>query len=733
MADEGELTQFTDVEEPDAENEEGEDTPLPERSRDLSRLKYIRDQLLPIYREAEQGFSNQVERSNDQMDYWDIYNCKLGPKQFYTGNSKIYVPLVHNAVNARQTRFVNQIFPQSGRYVDVTTEDGTRPQAVAALLEHYVRKAKLRTQIMPALMRNGDVEGQYTVCVSWCERKRHVAWKTATKPEVEALEVPGVEEIEDIREETIVDAYPEVEVIADADLLVIPATADSIDEAIASGGSVTVIRRWSAAKIRKLIKEGAVNKEAGQALIRGMSRKSETARFNKEKAMVDAAGIKTNDNNIKHALVYETWAELRVRGEQRICRIFFGGEDNILGCTLNPYWSDRVPIFSVPVEKIAGSFKGLSKIKFCADQQYAANDATNMGNDSAAFSLMPIVMTDPEKNPRIGSMVLALSAIWETSPNDTQFSQFPQLWEQALQIVAAARAEIATALSVSPAAITQQGSEKGLNQGEIANEQQVDLLTTADAVTVLEEGILTPLLGFMAELDHQYRDDELLVRQYGDMGVRANMERIPPIQMDRRYQFTWFGVESARNAQQIQQQIAGMNVIRGIPPDQYVGYKLNLVPIISQLVENLFGPRMAPLIFENMRDQMSLDPMFENALLAEGIDMAVHPFDDDNDHMQKHMALLQASNGDPTGVIRVHMMRHKLSLEQKTAAMMAPQQGQAGAPGVPGGAIGGQQQPGVAGTPRIGAQPGGPRPNGQGPPGMIHRDQLRDPRAAPRQ
>lgn len=732
MADEGALVDIPDLDVP-PDDVEGDDTPLPERAKDLSGLKYVRDQLLAIFRDVETGFSNQVERANDQKDYWDIYNCKLGPKQFYTGNSKIFVPIVHNAINARQTRFTNQMFPQSGRYVDVTTEDGTRPEAIAALVEHYVRKAKLRTQVIPPLLRNGDVEGQYTVYAGWCRRKRHVAWRTVESPETEEeLPIPGVEDVEDIREETLVDAYPEVEVISDSDFLVLPVTCDSVEEAIAVGGSVTIQRRWSAAQIRRLIRDGFINKDSGQKLILGMTRKSETARYNKNKDMTEAAGIRTNDNGLKYALVYETWAELKIRGEHRICRAFYGGEDRILGCVLNPNWSDRVPIFSVPVEKVAGSFKGQSKVKFCADQQYAANDATNMGNDSAAFSLMPIVMTDPEKNPRVGSMVLALSAIWETSPSDTQFAQFPQLWDQALQIVAAASAQVATTLSVSPAAITQQASDKKLSQGEIANEQQVDILTTADAVTVLEDGILTPLISFFAEMDHQYRDDELTVRQYGSMGVRANMQVIPPLQMERRYQFTWFGVEAARNAQQIQQQIAAMNVLRGIPPDQYPGYKLNLVPIISQMVENTFGPRLAPLVFEDMRDQLSLDPMFENTLLTDGIDLAVHPFDNDAQHMQAHMALMQQMGGDPTGVIRVHLMRHKMSMEQKTAAAMQMQQAGQGAPGVPGGAIGGQPQPGVAGTPRIGAQPGQVR-NGQQPPGAIHKDQLRDPRAMPRQ
>jgi hypothetical protein len=65
--------------------------------------------------------------------------------------------------------------------------------------------------------------------------------------------------------------------------------------------------------------------------------------------------------------------------------------------------------------------------------------------------------------------------------------------------------------------------------------------------------------------------------------------------------------------------------------------------------------------------------------------------------------------------------------QAKQQAQMQAQQGQQG---VPGGAIGGQQQPGVAGTPRIGAQPGQPRM--QGPPGMIAQDQMQDPRVMPR-
>jgi hypothetical protein len=350
--------------------------------------------------------------------------------------------------------------------------------------------------------------------------------------------------------------------------------------------------------------------------------------------------------------------------------------------------------------------------------------------DSAAYALLPIVMTDPARNPRIGSMVLSLAAIWETSPNDTQFAKMPALWKDGLEIVSACRTQIFQTLGVNPAMITQQMGKGKPSQAEVAREQQVDILTTADVVTNVEEACLTPMLDQWVELDHQYRDDEISVRQYGEMGLRARMERIPPIQMNKRYQFRWFGVESARNAQQIQQQIAMANILRGIPPQQYEGYRLNMVPLITRLVENAFGPRLAPLIFEDMAKQMPVPVGEENMLLINGFEVPTHAMDNDDEHIQAHVQLMQiaqANENIPAGAVRkfqVHIFAHmqQKARKQAAAAQMQAQQMMGGppqgAPGIPGGA-----GPGVAGTPRIGAQPGMPRQ--QGPPGQMNPDAVR--------
>jgi hypothetical protein len=696
-----------------------------DRSEEFCNREDVRDALLEIYRDIERGFDKQAERADDTIDYWDVYNCELGAKQFYSGNSKIFVPIVHSAVEARKTRFVNQMFPQSGRYVEVTTEDGDIPHAETALLEHYIRQAKIRTRVAPSIVKNGDVEGHMTIQVTWEETKRKVCYRGKKPITVEDLQA-GDEE-DDIIEEEITQASPCVSVIADADLLVLPQTADSLDQALADGGSVTTLCRWSRAKIKKKIALGEIDEEAGEELLEEMRNqdKSTWNRRDKGKEMVDAAGIKGEPRG-KYALIYRTWTYLTIDDERYLYLCYYGGEDKILSCKRNPYWSDRIDIISAASDKIDGAFKGRSRLaNGVADIQYWANDACNEGADSSAYALSPIIMTDPEKNPNIGKMVLTMAAVWETSPNDTQFAKFPPLWKDALEIVAVAKNEVFQALSVNPAQLTgATNPKKKPTQAEIANEQQIDILTTADAVITIEDEILTPMIRFMIELDHQYRDIPMKVREYGDSGMKQTMTEIDPIQMDRVYSFRWFGVEQARNAQQLQQQIGALNMLRTIPPELYPGYTPNFGPVLSQMVENLFGPRLAPLTFRNDKDELSVDPKVENQVLSQGHIMPVHLMDNHMEHIQAHTQLAQTT-GDPSGVTRVHIMAHLKALEKQ-------QQMNAGGPpgGIPG--QGGGKPGGAGGGPKPGASPGQARPGGQQPPGAIHQDRLKDPRVAPR-
>ena len=415
--------------------------------------------------------------------------------------------------------------------------------------------------------------------------------------------------------------------------------------------------------------------------------------------------------------IYEIWSVIKVKDERRLCRMYMGGPDRILSVRLNPFWNDRCPVISAPVEKVAKQFKGVAPVSAVSDLQVFANDTINEGADTAHFSAMPIVMTNPLDNPRVDTMVISLAALWQVNPQTTKIVEFPDLWRSSLERAGAIKEQIFQTLGVNPAMIPNQtgGSQKKKNQAEIANEQQVDMLTTADVVSNLAESVYTPLIQWFVELDHQFRDKATTVEVYGDMGQEIESQEVEPIDLTRTFEFRWVGVETARNAAQMQQQISWVNVMKEIPPQMYPDYEIDLTPLLIQGNENVFGPRVARQVFKR-KNVISVDPQIENEAMEWGHQMPVHAADDDVLHLQEHLAAAQQT-GDPHGTIRMHMQAHvaQMQAKQQAAAQQVPSGSQRQrAPQGPGGRSGG--------PPRPGGQAAGPKA-AKGPVGSIHPDQ----------
>ena len=680
------------------------------------------DDKLKTFRQIREGFRKQATRSDEIGDYWAIYNCEIDGNNFYNGNSDLYVPIVHAAIEARKTRFLNQLFPSSGRYIDATSSDGGVPHEIVALLEDYVWQTKLRTQHIAALLRNGDVEGHYNLYVDWNRTSRHVVSRETVKPQVtlpgsprpiDAIEMDR-EPIERLISQEAFDQRPDVEVIHDTDVLVLPATAGSIDDALRKGGSVTIIRRWSKETVEDMIERGEIRSGPGKELI-GHARAHASEDRPLEADLIDAAGIRDRGNTCQ---VYETWEVMDVDEGRRLTKSYYGGYDLILSCRRNPMWNDRCQLISCPQQKIAGAFKGVSPVKpGVASLQYYANQIAQQAADSATYSMLPIIMTDPAKNPRTATMLLNLAAIWEVDPNSTRFVEFPKLWQDGIAIIQSLTAQIFQSLGVNPAMLPQQTGRPGAkrNQAEVAMEQTVDVLTTAEACGVIEEGILTPMLTQWVEMDHQFRDDEVTVRTYGELGSLAKMQTVRPLQSTTRYHFTWFGVEQARNAAQYQQEIALMNVARGLSADlNRAGYMFDPAPILEHAAGSICGWRRGRLVIKDMRSQLAMDPELENRMMADGFKHTVHPMDEDPKHIQSHMRYVQET-GDPTGEGKMAIQQHQMSMQVKATAMMR-QQGMQPPGALPGGG-------GPPAGPATGGLAPGPRPV-RGPPGMIHPDQM---------
>lgn len=703
----------------DDEDDSASSDKLEDRKKDYSSYKYVEEQLDDLYQLVETGFADKKKYNDTVDDAWSIYRCELDENQTYIGNSQVYVPIVRDAISARETRFVNMLFPQTGRYADVVGHDGKIPFDLIALLDDYVRKAELREKIAPAMIRTGDISGNYVLMPEWIERTRNVT----SKKKIPELEMDGepVEdspEYDDVDYEEVKECHPGVTVLDPRNVVILPATCAGVKDA----DICAVILNFSKNKIKKYIKDGIFEEKAGKELIKNMSTAVSAPLPETGKQSAAAAGVRLDSKGNKTARVFRVWSKMKIRGETRLMETWFAGSQIILSCKRIPYWCDRVPLIFQPVEPAPDTVWGPSQVTPVATLQYQANDVANEGFDSAAYALLPIVMTDPEKNPRAGSMVLAMASVWMVDPNSTKFAEFPALWKDAFSIIGACKEQIFQSLGVNPAMIPHGNAGKKPSQAQVAQEQQVALESSADNVALVQEGVFSELLEWFYELDYQYRDEATTVKKFGQFGLQATMDQVEPFQTRERYEFRWYGTEGFKAQQQVQGMISWMNVLAGLPPQAMNGRKLDLGPMLEYITETICGPRIAPYTLIDQRHQLTMSPEQENKLLEHHFPVQVHEMDDDQQHLMVHFKHFEKALNLPeqikqgSEIIRIvkgHIMEHIKSAKMKAQMAMGAQPGQVGGPG----------------QPRAGAQVQAP-PGGQAPPGAIHKDQM--PLAMPR-
>lgn len=702
--------------EDDEEEDAAADGSLEDRTKDYSQLKYIEEQLGELYPLVEQGFADKQAMNSTIEEGWDCYNCKINENQTYVGNSQVYVPIIRDAMTARETRFVNMLFPQTRRYADVVGHDGKVPYDMIALLDDYVGKAELREKVAPALIRTGDISGNYALHVEWIEHTRHITSKTKV-PEIETelgTPVEGSPEYDDIEHDEVKECHPGVQVIDPRNLVVLPATANGIKDADVVG----VILHFSKSKIKKYIKKKIFTEKAGKELLRNMSSNISAPLPDTGKQAALAAGVKLDSKGNKTARIFKVWSQMKVRGERRLMETYFGGEKLPLSCKRIPYWCDRIPIILQPLEPNPDSVWGPSQVAPVTSLQYQANDVVNEGFDSAQYALLPIVMTDPEKNPRAGSMVLAMASVWMCDPNSTKFAEFPPLWKDAFAIVGSCKEQIFQSLGVNPAMMPHGNAGKKPSQAQVAQEQQVALESSADNVALIQEGVLSELLQWFYELDYQYRDEAVTIKKFGQFGLQATMDQVEPFQTRERYEFRWYGTEGFKAQQQVQAMISWANVLQGLPPQVLNGRKLDLGPVLEYISEVTFGPRIAPFVLIDQRHQLTMSPETENQLIHSGFPVQVHEMDNDQEHVQSHFMdfrdmlqlprpLLEANT--VARLAKGHILEHIKAMKAKSMAAQGAQPGQMGAPGP------GAPRPGAAAQAPTGAQ---------NPPGAVSPDNM---------
>lgn len=675
--------------------------------KQYAKNEKVLEQAYKIYARVVDGYEDQVKRNNQISANWSIYNCTLDENQKYGGMVNIYVPAVRDCVEARTKRIKTTVFPPNGRNVFCVSYSDDKPEATVALIEQHLRLAQFK-ETASSLLRAGDIEGQWSLYVDWRKDERTITRKVLDdEQEVEGERI-DVEPIESVEEDEIIDEHPDIWVIADSDLVVLPNTVDNIRDA----EIVSVAFRLSKQDIKDRIKSKFFVSEQGDTLLAGMAQDAKQP--DAQKARSEEAGIKVA-KTARYALVYEVWTEIKIDGKKTPVVIHFGGRNCVLAVYRNPFWCQLPPVISQPPIKIAGSFFGMAKVTTVASLQYQLNDITNLGQDSAFYSLNQIVMTDPNKNPRIASMVLAPAAVWLTSPQDTKFVEFPQLYQHAINLTGYIINQIKESMDINDSILNRNPGRK--NNKQIAAEAMEASLSISDIARTFETAIMDPLVERIYEYDQQFRKHDLVITDMGELGEEARIEVIEPHQAYKRYYFKWVGSETAASTQRTQQQIGTMNILRSLPPNVVRGKAIDLGPIIEGIVEQAFSPTVSRRILYDLAKHTKLDPGLEDQMMFNNLPVHVHPEDEDNQHLAIHVPA-SINDGDLNGLRRQHIQEHLMRIQQK----LGMQQGK-GTPGIPGG-----QGPGTPGTPRPGATPDSLR-GGQNPPGAISPDAMHDPTA----
>lgn len=677
-----------------------------------------------LYRTIQTGYRNKEDQADAITEYWNIFNAQPDENQQYSGNSPGYIPAVRDCIKARAKRCLKQLFPQNYTHVEGLSSGGDTPHTQLALLEYYIRRTGLKDIVRSDLIA-GDTTGQWNLMIDWTISKRSVTRLVKRNPIIEQIdgediadleiEDPSADEEEETETETVTEQMPDVVDFATEDLVVIPPTCSNLQKAKA----VSILLRMSPDAVKNMVDEGVFILPADTEIEDFCKTDENKDRKNRPKKQTSEAGIRTSGTD-KYAAIYCVYTKLdleeEVDGEavKSEAIIYYAGENEIVGIIKNPLWSGKRPILSASIERVQGSFFGKSMIEPVKFIQWNLVDFWNLGQDSAFYSLLPMYAVDPLLTPQWQTLTAGLSALWPVAPGNIKQIEMKQLWKDSAQIVDMMKRQIWESMDVNEAMMGRMPAGRKNNQlmGAMQQEQQTNI---TDHASRYEEAMLNPLMEMLFEFDQQFRTDEVMIESRGEIGAKAAIETIPVQEWGARYFFRWTGTEFMMGMQRMQQQIAWMNVLKGIPPQLLNGRTLDVTPILEAGTQNLFGPEMGPRILVDKRNMFVIEPDVENEILANGMPVEVHEADDDPKHLQAHMKAASAT-GDPQGLFKQHMGAHMMQMQKKREMQIA-QQG--GMPGGPGGA-----GPGVAGAPRPGAIPGPQRPGGQNPPGAIQQDAM---------
>ena len=389
-----------------------------------------------------------------------------------------------------------------------------------------------------------------------------------------------------------------------------------------------------------------------------------------------------------------------------------GNDDIPLQVRKVVFWDGEPSILAPKFIEVLEEFYGYGLPHTFDSLAYLTNDILNQGADALTWSLNPIAGIDPGAIADMTTIRMRPGAKWlvRRPRENISFMEPPKdSASAAMSSVNSLIALINDSANVAPFAAGSGGPRtRGRaiqTAGGMAMVNSENMVQVHDIVQGLEDLWLDPMLKKMYSRTQQCLDIPVLLNIEGARGAAMIQRSVTREDLIGEYTFRWQASTSNYNAQVRGQQMIGMLQTLGDPNLQSALQAENKRVSIAWLVESIWReglqlPSVERLI-QDIQPVRAMDVKLENELYFAGRPDQVHvsPADDDVKHLMGHDMLLEPGKLPPEiyQLALEHMQEHVSALMAKQAMQQMQAQQQAMGAGM--GAV-----PGLGGPP---PQPGG--------------------------
>ncbi len=635
---------------------------------------------LQIAQKARDNRRSKVE--SDWTRYRDVYNLRR-TLTFYEGRSKLFMGVLKDAVDTL-TRIAKDSI-MSDPYISVETDiDSWKDVAVTFFRNLLEDQAKIKGKVS-MFLRQLYIIGTSCLKFSWKEVSRQVKYREM-----------GEDGTLEIKSRKQYECYgPSLDVVDMAHVYVWPETAtDYTGLRMVWEDSVTTFD-----KLRTKAKQGWYSSEAVERVI---TDKNDTLEKTKK---ADSQSTKETGNAVELAEdevdIVDMWMRYRLPGVDKAededwVWVTYSGEE-ILRVQENPWWFQTPPYLFGALFREHDYFYGHGVVEGLEMWQYMTNDLVNQTMDAGNYSLNAITIMDPNAVDDPDMYQIEPMAKWLIAPDAVRFERPPaQMSMEGLNMV---RFLINIMQEQSKATALVSGAPReGLGRAASTATGVSQLSAAAnsaviDQVEELEAQVFTPLLQMTETAAHQFMDEAIVIRQMGPDGALLTQRIIEPQDLKLCSDVRWIASLRLREKLSKSQQMLNLlNIAIGIPPElaRSQGFRINYKDLLIDTAAGIGVDNSSKYVEDLTISLPGIPPELEEELTAAGRRVEAAP----GETMEYHIAHIQAHMTLPmpnSALARMrkmeHIHSHQARLEElQQQQVLAAQQAQEAAGGVPGGA-----------------------------------------------